>query len=162
MEKLRNVLVDVAAQLLADPVERAAAQHAQGMRMADGSNSLTPLMMCMQRLVGRMEPYKGLIRLLSMILTASPLIDFDSAYVAREILERKLESKRDVYRYGVFQLILNHISYVELSTPYWLPMPQSDPWACTPSADLLGHINPIQDHGITLQYQFAAEQQDAW
>ena len=48
MEKLRNVLVDVAAQLLADPVERAAAQHAQGMRMADGSNSLTPLMMCMQ------------------------------------------------------------------------------------------------------------------
>ena len=71
-----------------------------------------------------MEPYKGLIRLLSMILTASPLIDFDSAYVAREILEGKLDSKRDVYRYGVFQLVLNHISYVELSTPYWLPMPQ--------------------------------------
>ena len=66
----------------------------------------------MQRLVGRMEPYEGLIRLLSMTLTASPLIDFDSAYVAREILEGKLESKRDVYRYGVFQLVLNHISYI--------------------------------------------------
>ena len=51
-----------------------------------------------------MEPYEGLIRLLSMTLTASPLIDFDSAYVAREILEGKLESKRDVYRYGVSAL----------------------------------------------------------
>ena len=47
-ERLRNVLVDIAAHLLADPVERAAAQQAQGMRMAEGSNSLTPLMMCMQ------------------------------------------------------------------------------------------------------------------
>ena len=38
----------------------------------------------------------------------------------------------------------------------------SDPWTCTPSADRLGRTNPIQDHGIALQYKFAAEQQDAW
>ena len=48
LERLRNCLVDIAAQLLADPIERARILADPIGRMAEGSNSLAPLMMCMQ------------------------------------------------------------------------------------------------------------------
>ena len=164
LESLRSKLVLATAEVLASPLERSAAQQTQGARMEHGSNTLMPLMMCLQRAHAEMESLTVVIRMVSMMLTASPLVDFDTAYVAREILEAKLgpAGKRDVFRYGLFQLVLNHISYVEMSMPYWLPMPQPDPWVGVPSGALLGKQNPISEHGISIQYDYAAEQQIAW
>ena len=98
LEFLRSQLVRLAAGVLASPVQRLAAQQRDRERMEFGSTTLMPLMLCLQRAEAQMEPLEGLIRLLSMSSTASPLMDFDTAYVAREVLEVQLQSKRDVFR----------------------------------------------------------------
>ena len=160
LQGLRQRLVFLVAKVLAKPELRQMVHNKDGRRMEFGCNTLLPLLACVQKADETFANVLELSRTVSAMLTASPKMGFDTAYVGREILESQVpNSKKDIYRYGLFQLILNHLSYVELSSPYWLPLPQPDPWCGVPQQTFTDQAG---SHTKTLQYDFAREQEVLW
>ena len=103
LDELREAVVQAILDVLADPATQLDVKQVSGQRMEHGCNTLLLMLQYIERTRRQQPPLpRGFwVRFFEGMFCAGPSMDFDTAYVAREIMERRSDdSKRRIFRYG--------------------------------------------------------------